>query len=95
LIHHGDVGSRPYTSISFAGTLVLAGIAASIGSVADTHHSALAETTIGLFKPEAVLPAIHERIRTDLLENSLGDGSGGERKCLPWLSPTAFAGKSM
>jgi hypothetical protein len=49
-----------HTSISFAGTLVLAGIAASIGTVDDPYHNALAETTIWLFKTEAV-PAGHTR----------------------------------
>jgi putative transposase len=43
-----------YTSIAFAETLVLEGIAASIGSVGDAYDNALAETTIGLFKTEAV-----------------------------------------
>jgi putative transposase len=33
---------------------VLEGIAASIGSVGDAYDNALAETTIGLFKTEAV-----------------------------------------
>jgi hypothetical protein len=50
---------------------VLAGIAASIGTVDDPYHNALEETTIGLFNTEAVLPAIHARIRTELFENSL------------------------
>jgi putative transposase len=53
LIHHSDAGSQ-YTSIAFAETLVLEGIAASIGSVGDANDNALAETTIGLFKTEAV-----------------------------------------
>ncbi|MGJ6127237.1 IS3 family transposase [Mycolicibacterium sp. Y3] len=53
LIHHSDAGSQ-YTSISFAETLVLEGIAASIGSVGDAYDNALAETTIGLFKTEAI-----------------------------------------
>ena len=53
LIHHSDAGSQ-YTSIGFAETLVLEGIAASIGSVGDAYDNALAETTIGLFKTEAV-----------------------------------------
>ena len=53
LIHHSDAGSQ-YTSIAFAETLVLEGIAASIGSVGDAYDNALAETTIGLFKTEAV-----------------------------------------
>jgi hypothetical protein len=57
LIQHSIIGSRGGTSISFAGALVLAGIAASIGLSA-TPTNALAETTIGLFKNEAVLPAI-------------------------------------
>jgi hypothetical protein len=66
LIHHSDVGSRSTPRFPS-----LAGIAASIGSVDGTYHNALTETTIGLFKTEAVLPAIHERIRTELFENSL------------------------
>ena len=53
LIHHGDAGTQ-YTSIAFAETLVLEGIAASIGSVGDAYDNALAETTIGLFKTECV-----------------------------------------
>jgi putative transposase len=55
LIHHSDAGSQ-YTSIAFAETLVLEGIAASIGSIGDAYDNALAETTIGLFKAEAVGP---------------------------------------
>jgi putative transposase len=60
LIHHSDAGSRrpiesaQYTSIAFAETLVLEGIAASIGSIGDAYDNALAETTIGLYKTEAV-----------------------------------------
>jgi putative transposase len=46
LIHHSDAGSQ-YTSIAFAETLVLEGIAASIGSVGDAYDNALAETAIG------------------------------------------------
>lgn len=42
LIHHSDAGSQ-YTSIAFAGTLVLEG-------VGDAFDNALAETTVGLFK---------------------------------------------
>jgi putative transposase len=53
LIHHSDAGSQ-YTSIAFAETLVLEGIAASIGSIGDAYDNALAETTIGLYKTEAV-----------------------------------------
>lgn len=53
LIHYSDAGSQ-YTSISFAETLVLERIAASIGSVGDAYDNALAESTIGLFKTEAV-----------------------------------------
>jgi putative transposase len=53
LIHHSDAGSQ-YTSIAFAENLVLEGIAASIGSVGDAYDNALAETTIGLFKTEAI-----------------------------------------
>ena len=47
-------GRNKYTSIAFAKTLILNGIAASIGGVGDAYDNALAETTIGLFKTEAV-----------------------------------------
>ena len=40
--------------MSFAETLGLEGVAASIGSVGDAYDSALAESTIGLFKNEAI-----------------------------------------
>lgn len=53
LIHHSDAGSQ-YTSITFSETLVLEGIAASIGSIGDAYDNALAESTIGLFKTEAM-----------------------------------------
>lgn len=53
LIHRSDAESQ-YTSIAFAETLVLEGIAASIGSVGDAYDNAFSETTIGLFKAEAV-----------------------------------------
>jgi putative transposase len=53
LIHHSDAGSQ-YTSIAFAETLSLEGIAASIGSVGDVYDNALAESTIGLFKTEVI-----------------------------------------
>ena len=53
LVHHSDAGSQ-YTSIAFAETLALEGIAASVGSVGDAYDNALAETTIGLFKTEAI-----------------------------------------
>ena len=41
-------------SIHFAETLLLEGIAASIGSIGDAYDNALAESTIGLFKNEAI-----------------------------------------
>lgn len=53
LVHHSDAGSQ-FTSMSFAETLGLEGIAASIGSVGDAYDNALAESTIGLFKNEAI-----------------------------------------
>ena len=79
LIHRSDAGSR-YTSISFAEMLVLEGIAASIGSVGDAYDNALAESTIGLLKTEAVStssPFLQGPIKTsDDIEFS-GDGVGG------------------
>jgi putative transposase len=53
LVHHSVAGSK-YTSIRFAYTLALEGIAASIGSIGDAYDNALAETTIGLFKTEVM-----------------------------------------
>jgi putative transposase len=53
LIHHSDAGSQ-YTSIAFTERLAQAGIAPSIGSVADAYDNALAESTIGLFKTELI-----------------------------------------
>ena len=41
-----------YTSVHFAETLMLAGLAGSVGSVGDAYDNALAETTIGLYKTE-------------------------------------------
>ncbi len=53
MIHHSDAGSQ-YTSIRFTETLALEGLSASIGSVGDAYDNAAAETTIGLYKNEAV-----------------------------------------
>ena len=52
-IHHSDAGSQ-YTSVRFSETLMLAGLTPSIGTVGDAYDNALAETTIGLYKTEAV-----------------------------------------
>lgn len=52
-IHHSDAGSQ-YTSVRFGETLTLSGLVASIGTVGDAFDNALAETTIGLYKTEAV-----------------------------------------
>jgi putative transposase len=41
-----------YTSLRYAETLMLAGMAPSVGSVGDAYDNALAETTIGLCKSE-------------------------------------------
>jgi putative transposase len=50
-VHHADAGSQ-YTSLRFAQTLMLQGLAGSTGSVGDAYDNALAETTIGLYKSE-------------------------------------------
>jgi putative transposase len=52
-IHHSDAGSQ-YTSWRLGETLLLSGMVPSIGSVGDAYDNALAETTIGLYKTEAV-----------------------------------------
>jgi putative transposase len=51
VIHHSDAGSQ-YTSVRYAESLLLAGMAPSVGSVGDAYDNALAETTIGLYKTE-------------------------------------------
>jgi putative transposase len=52
-IHHSDAGSQ-YTSVRLGETMMLAGLRPSIGSVGDAFDNALAETTIGLYKTEAI-----------------------------------------
>ncbi|MGO4650044.1 IS3 family transposase [Nocardia sp. 2YAB30] len=52
-IHHSDAGSQ-YTSVRLGETLLLSGMVPSIGSVGDAFDNALAETTIGLYKTEAI-----------------------------------------
>lgn len=53
LIHHSDAGSQ-YTSIAFTAELLEHGMAGSIGTVGDALDNALCESTIGLFKTEAI-----------------------------------------
>ncbi|MDX2709399.1 integrase core domain-containing protein, partial [Streptomyces sp. PA03-6a] len=48
------VESAQYTSIAFTERLAEAGIAPSIGTVADAYDNALAESAIGLFKTELI-----------------------------------------
>jgi len=53
LVHHSDAGSQ-YTSLALTAELAEAGIAGSIGTVGDALDNALCESTIGLFKTEAI-----------------------------------------
>jgi putative transposase len=53
LVHHSDAGSQ-YTSVAFTAELLEARIAGSIGTVGDALDNALCESTIGLFKTEAI-----------------------------------------
>jgi transposase InsO family protein len=53
LFHHSDPGSQ-YVCLKFSEELTLEGILASIGSVGDAYDNALTESTIGLFKTEAI-----------------------------------------
>ena len=53
LVHHSDAGSQ-YVSVALTGELLEAGIAGSIGTVGDALDNALCESTIGLFKTEAI-----------------------------------------
>jgi putative transposase len=50
LIHHHDNGSQ-YLSFAFTQRLIDAGVDASVGSVGDALDNALAESTIGLYRP--------------------------------------------
>jgi putative transposase len=53
LVHHSDAGTQ-YTSVALTAELTEAGIAGSIGTVGDALDNALCESTIGLFKTEAL-----------------------------------------
>jgi putative transposase len=53
LVHHSDAGSQ-YVSVALTAELLAAGIAGSIGTVGDALDNALCESTIGLFKTEAI-----------------------------------------
>ena len=49
-----SIAGSQYTSVRFAESLLLAGMAPSVGSAGDAYDNALAETTIGLYKAECV-----------------------------------------
>lgn len=51
---HRPIELAQYTSVRFGETLALSGLVASIGTVGDAFDNALAETSIGLYKTEAV-----------------------------------------
>ena len=53
LVHHSDAGSQ-YVSVALTAELLDAGITGSIGTVGDALDNALCESTIGLFKTEAI-----------------------------------------
>jgi len=53
LPHRSDAGSQ-YLTFRFSEVLILDVILASVGSVGDAYDNALAESTIGLFKTEAM-----------------------------------------
>ncbi|MBM9469627.1 IS3 family transposase [Nakamurella leprariae] len=53
LTHHSDAGSQ-YTSVAYTAELIESGITGSIGTVGDALDNALCESTIGLFKTEAI-----------------------------------------
>ena len=63
---NSDAGSQ-YTSVRFTETVALHGLSASIGSVGDAYDNATAESTIGLYKNEAV--AAGSPFRTGPLRN--------------------------
>ncbi|TXP84271.1 transposase, partial [Escherichia coli] len=67
----------------FAETLALEGIAASIGSIGDAYDNALAESTIGLFKTEAIRD--DSPFRTGPLKQ-LEDGEWVTAECVYWYN---------
>jgi hypothetical protein len=50
------IAAAQYTSISFTGRILDAGIDASIGATGDSYDNALAETINGLYKTELIKP---------------------------------------
>lgn len=53
VIQHSDAGAQ-YTALRYAERLAEVGAVASIGTVGDSYDTALAESTIGLYKTECV-----------------------------------------
>jgi len=53
VIHHTDAGSQ-YISLALTERLAALGMRASIGTVGDEYHNALAEQAIGLYKTELI-----------------------------------------
>jgi putative transposase len=78
LVHHSDAGSQ-YTSIRFGEALTLAKITPSVGSVGDAYDNALAETTIGLYKTEAI------RVDSPFRNGPLTDLDDVEWVTLAWI----------
>ena len=71
LIHHSDAGSQ-YVSVAFTAELLEAGIAGSIGTVGDALDNALCESTIGLFKTEAIHAVVARPRRGRMAGRPLG-----------------------
>ena len=55
LVHHSDRGGQ-YLSIRYTERLAEEGAVTSVGSCGDSYDNALAETTIGLYKTELIVP---------------------------------------
>jgi putative transposase len=55
LVHHTDAGSQ-YTSIAFTQRLLDEGVDPSVGSVGDAYDNAMAESHIGCYKTELIIP---------------------------------------
>jgi hypothetical protein len=90
-----------YVSVAFTTELITAGIAGSIGTVGDALDNALCESTIGLFKTEAINltgPAWADRrdVEWQVARWSTGTGPTGctprSRTC-PRLSSNSITGR--
>ncbi|MEH0516709.1 IS3 family transposase [Streptomyces sp. B21-079] len=96
LVHHADHGTQ-YTSVKLTTRLVRAGVQASMGSVGDSFHNALAENLWMLIKTECIRGRVFAtRADANLALFEYIDGFYNPRRIQKWLghlSPIEFEEK--